>query len=341
MSRRYGRLLAATLAAVLTVGVAGCGDDDKKNEANAGTNGKVQKVTYITAFGAVGRDALAWVAKEKGYFKEAGFEVDIQLGTGTDGNLAKLTGNTAQVSSLDLTGVLINHGNGKFKNVKAIAAFHQQTLVSIMAPQDGTIKSPKDLEGKKLGMATASVNQLLFPAYAKLAGIDPAKVTIQDVPNTGLAAALAANQVDAVSTFLIGQNGIELGSKKKMTVMPYSDFLRDLYGNSIVVTDEFLKKNKDGAKRMRDALLKALKYTIDHPEEAADIMIKEQKAANKAAAVSEIKLMTPYTSVGSGPLGDINKDKANKAIAILQGAGLIKAGLKAEDSIVFDLVPKA
>jgi NitT/TauT family transport system substrate-binding protein len=340
MSRRYGRLLAATLAAVLTVGVAGCGDDDK-NEANAGANGKIEKITYITAFGAVGRDALAWVAKEKGYFKEAGFDVDIQLGTGTDGNLAKLTANTAQFGSLDLTGVLINQGNGKFKNVKAIGAIHQQTLVSIMAPQDGTIKSPKDLEGKKVGMATASVNQLLFPAYAKLAGIDPGKVTIQDVPNTGLAAAVAANQVDAVSTFLIGQSGIEAGSKKKMTVMPYSDFLRDLYGNAIVVNEEFLKKNKEGAKRLRDALLKALKYTIDHPEEAADDMIKEQKAANKAAAVSEIKLMTPYTSTGSGAFGALDKDKANKAIAILQGAGLIKADLKAEDSIAFDMVPKA
>ena len=341
MSRRYGRLLAATLAAVLTVGVAGCGDDDKKNEANAGANGKIEKVIYITAFGAVGRDSLAWVAKEKGYFKEAGFEVDIQLGTGSDANLAKLTGNAAQFGSLDLTAIMINNGNGKFKNVKAIGAFHQQTLVSIMAPQDGTIKSPKDLEGKKVGMATASVNQLLFPAYAKLAGIDPAKVTVQDVPNTGLATALGAGQVDAVSTFLIGQSGIEAGSKKKMNVMPYSDFLRDLYGNAIVVTDDYLKKNKEGTKRMRDALLKALKYTIDHPEEAADIMIKEQKAANKAAAVSEIKLMTPYTSNGSGVFGALDKDKANKAIAILQGAGLIKADLKAEDSIAFDMVPKA
>ncbi|GAA0933023.1 ABC transporter substrate-binding protein [Virgisporangium aurantiacum] len=340
MSRRYGRLLAATLAAVLTVGVAGCGDDDKKNEANA-ASGKIEKVTYITAFGAVGRDALAWVAKDKGYFKDAGFDVDIQLGTGSDANLAKLTGNAAQFGSLDLTAIMINNGNGKFKNVKAIGAFHQQTLVSIMAPQDGTIKSPKDLEGKKVGMATASVNQLLFPAYAKLAGIDPGKVTVQDVPNTGLAAALAANQVDAVSTFLIGQGGIEAGSKKKMNVMPYSDFLRDLYGNAIVVTDDYLKKNKEGTKRMRDALLKALKYTIDHPEEAADIMIKEQKAAVKASAVSEIKLMTPYTTTGSGVFGDINKDKVNKAIAILQGAGLIKADLKAEDSVAFDMVPKA
>jgi NitT/TauT family transport system substrate-binding protein len=342
MSRRYGRLLATTLAAVLVVGVAGCSSDDKgKDKAGAGP-AKIENVTYVTAFGAVGRDAFAWVAKEKGYFKDAGFEVDIQQGKGTDPNLTLLVGGKAQFASLDLTGIMINNGNDKFKGVKAIGTVHQQTLVSIMAPADGPIKSPKDLEGKKIGMATATVNQLLLPAYAKLAGFDASKVTVQDVPNTGLGPALAANQVDGISTFLISQGGIETVAKKKMTVLPYSDFLRDLYGNAIIVTDEYLKKDKEGAKRFREACMRALKYSIEHPEEAADIMVKAVgAAANKAAAVQEIKLMAPYVTTGSGVFGEISRDRANKAIAILQGAGLIKPGLKAEDSINFDLVPKA
>ena len=75
MTRRYRALLAAALAVVLAVATVGCCSDDG-DEAGAGGNGKLDKVTYLTAFGAVGRDAFAWVAQEKGYFKEAGFEVD-------------------------------------------------------------------------------------------------------------------------------------------------------------------------------------------------------------------------------------------------------------------------
>lgn len=45
-----------------------------------------------------------------------------------------------------------------------------------MTLEGSGITSPKDLEGKKVGAATGSVNQLLFPAYAKLAGIDATKV---------------------------------------------------------------------------------------------------------------------------------------------------------------------
>lgn len=53
----------------------------------AASEKQLDKVTYLTAFGAVGRDAFAWVAQEKGYFKESGLDVTIQLGAATGENL--------------------------------------------------------------------------------------------------------------------------------------------------------------------------------------------------------------------------------------------------------------
>ncbi len=344
MSRRYGRLLAATLAAALTVGMAGCGNDDDKKEASTGNGGKIEDVTWITAFGAVGRDALIWVGIEKGYYKEAGYNVKVELGAGADANMTKMVSGQAQFGSMDMTAVMVAAGTGKFKGIKGIGTIHQQTLVSIVAPTDGTVKAPKDLEGKTVGMPAATVNQMLFPAYAKLAGIDASKVTIQNVAANQIAASLGgASPVAAVSTFLISVGGIETATKKKMTVMPYSDYLRDLYGNHIVVNEEYAKKNPEGTKRFRDATLKALKWTIENPKEAADIMAKAQPAANPGAALSEIKLMTPYvtSTQGGSVFGEVSKDRATRAIAILQGAGLIQPGLTPEQVMDFDLAPKA
>jgi NitT/TauT family transport system substrate-binding protein len=340
MSRRYGRFVAATLATLLAVSAAGCGSDDGDNKASAGNGGKVDKVSHVTAFGAVGRDAMVWVAKEKGYFKEAGIEVDIVLGAGTDTSLKAVTSGQAQFAMIDMTGSLIQAGNGKYDTVKTIAAVHQQTLVSIMSVEGSGITQPKDLVGKKLGAATASVNQLLFPAYAKLAGFDDGAVEKVNLQPTQLGTALASNQVNAVSTFLIGRQGLENATKKKITVLPYSDYLRDLFGNALITSDEIATKNPDLAKRYRDALLKGLKYTIENPEEAADIMIKDQKSANKAAAVGEITSMTPYVKTPSGAIGVVDEAKVNRAIAILQGAGLMPAGLKADKVVAFDLTPK-
>jgi len=337
--RRYRTLLISALA-VLLIGAGGCSDAGSKPEA-AAENKAADKVTYLTAFGAVGRDAFAWVAQDKGYFKEAGLDVTIQLGAATGENLKGLAAGQAQFANLDLIGAWILAGKGDYKDFRTIAAIHQQTLVSIIALDGSGITAPKDLEGKKLGAATGSVNQLLFPGYAKLAGIDPAKIQWVNAQPAQLPALLAGGQVQALSTFLIGSKGIEKAAGgKKTVVLPYSKYLGDLYGNGIITTSKIAKENPDLARRFRDASLKALKYTIEHPDEAAQILKKAQPAADVTAALGEITLMTPYVTSGAG-VGVMEQERVARAIATLQGAGLIPAGLTPDAVVDFSLTPKA
>ena len=71
--RRFTRTLAvASLVTALTV-TAGCSGGSA--DAGASSSGQaLEKVTYLTSFGTFGRDAYAYVAKEKGYFRDAGFD---------------------------------------------------------------------------------------------------------------------------------------------------------------------------------------------------------------------------------------------------------------------------
>src|SRR4051794_1028143 len=150
---RRSRVLAATLLATVLLTASACSkDDDSKSGGStvAGSSGELKKVTYVTAFGAVGRDSFVWVAKEKGYFKDAGIDVDIQKGTGNVQNLTLIKSGGAQFAALDFTGAEIQAGLGKFTNWRAVAAIHQQTLVSIMTTKDTNITKPTDLAGKKV-----------------------------------------------------------------------------------------------------------------------------------------------------------------------------------------------
>jgi NitT/TauT family transport system substrate-binding protein len=337
MTRRYRALTA--LALIATLAVSGCQGGSNESSANTGDR-PMDEITYITAFGAVGRDAFAWVGVEKGFFRDAGINMKIQLGAGTEPNLKAISSGQAQFGSLDLTGVIISAGKGAYTDVVGFASVQQQTLVSIMAPEGSGITTPKDLVGKRLGAATGSVNQLLFPAYARLAGFDGDSVKIQNLQNTALGQALGSGQIDALSTFLISKAGIEKAANKKVIVMPYSDYLKDLFGNSLITTKKIANENPDLTKRFRDAALKALQYTIDHPEEAAEIMHKAQPAALVDAAIGEIKLMTPYLTTGGSALGALDEGRVAQSISILEGAGLIPAGLKPDSVVDFDLTPK-
>jgi len=196
---KHLRTIALVALAATVLSAAGCSSTKTPDQSTESNNPKKDpdKVTYVTAFGTVGRDAFAWVAQKKGYFAEQNLDVTIQIGAAVDQNLSALAANQAQFAALDLTGAMIQAGKGTFKDFRAIAAIHQQTLVSIVGLEGGKVTTPKDLEGKKIGAATGSVNQLLFPAYAKLANIDATKVTWVNVAPPQLPTLLASGQVRA------------------------------------------------------------------------------------------------------------------------------------------------
>lgn len=54
------RIPAMIMAVVACVALNGCGGSENKPGSS------VDRVTYLTAFGAAGRDAFVWIAAEKG-----------------------------------------------------------------------------------------------------------------------------------------------------------------------------------------------------------------------------------------------------------------------------------
>lgn len=90
VSRR--QVLAAAALAPATQALLGC-------RADKPTAGFVQPVTYLTNFGALGRDAYPYLALEEGFFDEAGLAVTIEPGTGTTGNLQGLLAGRAQFAT--------------------------------------------------------------------------------------------------------------------------------------------------------------------------------------------------------------------------------------------------
>ncbi|GIF19013.1 hypothetical protein Ate02nite_17430 [Paractinoplanes tereljensis] len=282
---------------------AGCADKPSKPDT----------VHYATGFGAVGRDSFIWVAREKGYFRDAGIEIDIQKGAGNVPNLTLLKSNQIQFAAMDLSGAELLAGQGRFTDWRAVAAIHQQTLVSIMTTADTGITKPADLSGKTIATATGSVSEVLFPAYAKLAGLDPATVKIQGTQPTALNGLMAQRKVDAISTFLLSRKALETASKKQVTVMPYSDYLKNLYGNVIVAQAGLIGSDRDLVQRFTTAALKGLRYTLDHPQEAAEILNKAEPTAAIPAAVGEIEAMKPYAE----PLGRLDEKRVTDGLAEL------------------------
>ncbi|MDR6325365.1 ABC transporter substrate-binding protein [Actinoplanes couchii] len=322
------RTLRAVAAALAMVVVAGC------SEAAPGDAADLTKVKYLTAFNAFGREAYAFVADEKGFFAEQGLDVEIAIGSGSGENMAALSSGAADFAPVDSTGYILTKATGKVSGVTAITAIQQKSMVGIMTLDGNGITSPKDLEGKVMGDQEGATTTILFPTYAKLAGIDASKVEIIPVAAPELAGALAAKKVDSIGQFVVGKPLIEKAAGGKTAVaLPFSDVITDLYGHFLLTSDKIANDDPELAKKFTTALLKGLDYSIANPAEAAKILNKAQPETDAEIATKELEIMAAYVKGDGAETGKVDAERVTRVIQVLEGAGSVPAGKKPEDFV--------
>ncbi|HET6211547.1 MAG TPA: ABC transporter substrate-binding protein, partial [Micromonosporaceae bacterium] len=171
-------------------------------------------------------------------------------------------------------------------------------------------------------------------------GIDAAKVRWVSLPPPQLRQALAAGRVDAITELVTGRPGVEaLADGRGTVVLPYSDYLTDLYGNVLATTSTTAAAHPDLVRRFRDAILRGLQYAIDHPGEAGQIFAKYQPQYRADVAAAEIGLMAPYSRADQWgvPVGALDERRVMRSIAVLQGAGALPAGITPDSVVSFNL----
>ncbi|WP_430788331.1 ABC transporter substrate-binding protein [Actinoplanes sp. G11-F43] len=318
-----------TVATVLAlVAVAGCGEAAPEGDPGA------TKVKYLTAFNAFGREAYAFVAEEKGYFAEQGLDVEIAIGSGSGENMAALSSGAADFAPVDSTGYILTKATGKVSGITAISAIQQKSMVGIMTLDGKGITGPKDLEGKVMGDQEGATTTILFPTYAKLAGIDPAKVEIIPVAAPELAGALATDKVDVIGQFVVGKPLIEKAAGGKTAVaLPFSDVITDLYGHFLLTSDKIANDDPELAKKFTAALVKGLEYSIANPSEAGRILNKAQPETDAEVAAKELEIMAAYVKGDGGAIGAVDAARVTRVIDVLAGAESIPAGKKPEEFV--------
>lgn len=316
----------AAIAAGPLWAVAGCSGEDGPEPAGA-----VDEVTYLTGLGSTGREAFAWVADAKGFFAEEGIKVTIRPGAAGDSNLKVLAGGQAQFISIDYSGVVVRAGVGQFDQFRAVGVIHTKTIIAIMALAKSGIRSPRDLAGKQVGHPAGSVVRTLFPAFARLAGLDQGQVrSVQWHENQGaqLPQLLVAGKLDAIGQYVPAEPTVRAAAKgQAVTVLPYSDFMTDLYGNVVVTTRDV---DRDLQRRFVRALNRGLRYAVDHPDEAGEILHAAVPTTAAAAAGAEVALMKGYAG---SPVAD--PALVARSIALMQSVGLVPAG-SIDPGVVFD-----
>ncbi|TDW76093.1 ABC transporter substrate-binding protein [Kribbella pratensis] len=338
---RLRRSVIAVMAVLGLALVSACNGDDKGGQADNG----LQKVNYLTSFNTFGREAYAYVALDKGYFKDAGFDVKITPGTGTVDVMKLVAGGQADYGIGDFTATVITLGKQKLP-VTTVGMIHQRSMAAIMSLEGLGINKPSDLVNKTIGDQPGSTNTVMFPVYANAVHIDPKSVTFLPSPPPALPSLLAAGKVQGIGQFVVGEPLIAKADKKgrKVITLPYGDVLPDLYGNAIITRSDLAKDHPDQVKKFTGALLKGLQDTYDDPAAAAATLKKYVPATDVDVATKELTIMQKYIKPDGfdGPLGEVTLERVQKVIALLEQSKAMPVGsVKPDDVVTMSLAPKS
>jgi NitT/TauT family transport system substrate-binding protein len=150
-----------------------------------------------------------------------------------------------------------------------------------------------DLEGKKLGAPSTDGAYAQWPIFVQANGIDPSKVTIENVGLPVREPMLAAGQVDAITGFSFSSY-IDLKDKgvpvDDIVVLLMSDFGVNLYGNAIIVNPKFANEHPDAVKGFLRAFMKGLKETVKTPARAIESVLKRNDVAIKSVELERLTM---------------------------------------------------
>ena len=217
-----------------------------------------------------------FVAKKLGYWDKRGLDVSIDRGFGS-GEVCKTLGlGQYELGSLDL-GVMINCV-GKGMDLVATGGLSPRSPVGIFSLAKKNIRTPRDLEGKKVAFATGSGDFQLWPAFVKATGIDDAKVQKVFMGPEALIKSLIEEQVDAEGNFYgsiapsVWAQGLDLN------LMLYEDYGVKMLSLVFATRSKIIREQPDLCSRFMDGVMEGLAYTYLHPNESIDIhlqMVKE------------------------------------------------------------------
>ena len=247
------------------------------------------------------------LGKDKGYFRDAGIDLDIRSGNGS-GSAHRLVANGDSQFSYGSCASMVNLA-AKGAPLISVAVIDAMGTEAVIVRPDAGVKKLTDLKGKSiLTTANAGVNTF-FPLVLKNGGLNEGDVKITNVPDGAL-----------VSSYLQGAGGsvgilgglddkpaeIKANGGAVPVTFAYSDFGVNQVGYCIVTNTETLKKNPDLVKRFVEATLKSYKEAEGNPDGAiaamADIVggtMAEDQGKAQARAVLDVTLGVLYSKANN------------------------------------------
>jgi NitT/TauT family transport system substrate-binding protein len=245
-----------------------------------------------------GPAALFLVPVAKGYFKDEKLNVTVDAGNGSGGTVTRVASGTYDMGFADLAALMEFHANNPTAPNKPVAVMmvYNNTPAAVLALKKSGIKTPADLNGKKLGAPVFDAGRKAWPIFAKANNITGVTWTAMDPPLRETM--LVRGDIEAITGFSftsllnLEARGIKADD---VVILPYPSYGVKLYGNAVIVGEEFLKKNPEAVKAFLRAFSKGMKDVVADPKASIATVKARDGIINEELETRRLKLALDAT----------------------------------------------
>jgi NitT/TauT family transport system substrate-binding protein len=303
------------------------------------TDAKLTPIRLMLDGRIEGPDAPFFLAIDRGYYKAEGLDVTIETAATPVDPINRVAEGAVDMARADINTLIKLRDVKPATPVKAVFIVYDRPAYAIIARKSRGIAKPKDLEGKKLGAPLASPTVAQWPIFARTAGIDGSKVTIEPIGLAVRDPMLAAGQVDAVAGFSFSTY-IDLKERgvppDDLKVLLMADYGVHLYGSVIMVNTKFADENPDAVKGFLRAYVRALRDTVRDPARAVEAVLRRDDTGTKEVELERLRMaireniLTP--AVKANGYGAVDPARLEAAIDQLAWTHNFKAKGKAAEA---------
>ncbi|MBP2242783.1 ABC-type nitrate/sulfonate/bicarbonate transport system substrate-binding protein [Cytobacillus eiseniae] len=320
--------------------LAGCGTTNEetapaKDEKN---NQELDKVTVVLDWTPNTNHTGLYVAQEKGYFAEEGLDVEIIMPGEAGADQLTASGKADFGVSYQES---ITQARVQGVPLVSIAAVIQHNTSGFASPVEKNITSPKDFAGKTYGGWGSPVEQSVLDSLMKVENANVEDVSIINMGDSDFFTAVKRD-IDFAWIFY-GWTGVEAELRGEEINMVYlTDYSEKLdYYTPVLATNEtMIAENPDTVKAFIKAASKGYSFTIENPDEAAQILLKAAPDLDEELVQKSQEWLAPYYQDDAAQWGEQKLEVWENYASWMFENGLLDKELEADQAFTNEFLPE-
>lgn len=329
--------LAVICSALLLVGCGKNNEQATPSESNSEKT-ELQKVSVVLDWTPNTNHTGLYVAKEKGFFAEEGLDVDIIMPGEAGADQLTASGKADFGVSYQES---ITQARIQGVPLVSIAAIIQHNTSGFASPVEKNITSPKDFAGKTYGGWGSPVEKSVLDSLMKIENANVEDVSIVNMGDTDFFTAVKRD-IDFAWIYY-GWTGVEAELRGEEINMVYlTDYTNklDYYTPVLATNEKMIEQNPDTVKAFVKAVSKGYEFTIENPEEAAEVLLKAAPDLDEELVKKSQEWLAPHYQDDAARWGEQKLEVWENYANWMLKNGLLEKELDAEKAFTNEFLPK-